>query len=59
MREPLPICLPDARPRTPQAAAIGQDPIEAAQREWTTEWGFDQEDRELEHLLVLRRRQCR
>ena len=52
LREPLPIfCQTSAA--YAEAAAIGQDPIEAAQREWTTEWGFDHEDLELEHQLAL------
>ncbi len=37
----------------PAAAATGQDPVAAAEREWTTAWKFDREDREAEHQYVL------
>jgi exodeoxyribonuclease V gamma subunit len=52
MREPLPIyCLTSAAYAT--ATVESRDPVAAAQKEWTTDWGFDKEDRELEHQLVL------
>jgi exodeoxyribonuclease V gamma subunit len=51
MREPLPIYAKTSAAYA-KAAGDGQDPVAAAQREWTTEWRFDKEDRELEHQLV-------
>ena len=52
MREPLPLfCRTSAA--YAQAAAAGQDPVDAARREWETEWRFEREDREPEHQLVL------
>ncbi len=52
MREPLPIFCQSSAAYA-QAASAGQDAIDAAQHEWTTEWGFDREDLELEHQLAL------
>jgi exodeoxyribonuclease V gamma subunit len=52
MREPLPLfCATSAA--YARAAAAGQDAVAAGEKEWTTEWRFDREDRELEHQLVL------
>jgi exodeoxyribonuclease V gamma subunit len=52
MREPLPVfCASSAAYAA--AASSGQDPIAAGEQEWRTEWGFDREDRELEHQLIL------
>ncbi len=44
MREPLPLYC-----KTSAAHAAGGDPG----REWTSEWNFDKEDKEPEHVLVL------
>jgi exodeoxyribonuclease V gamma subunit len=52
MCEPLPIfCKTSAA--YAEAAALGQDAAAAGQREWTTEWNFEREDKKLEHQLVL------
>jgi exodeoxyribonuclease V gamma subunit len=52
MREPLPIfCKTSAT--YAQAIADQVDAETAADDEWTTEWNFDKEDRELEHQLAL------
>ncbi len=52
MREPVPLfCKTSAAYAA--AAAQGWDAAQAAQREWTTEWQVDREDRDLEHQLVL------
>jgi exodeoxyribonuclease V gamma subunit len=52
LREPLPLfCATSAAYAA--AAASGQDPVPAAEREWRTEWQFDREDREAEHQYVL------
>ncbi|MBV9817139.1 MAG: exodeoxyribonuclease V subunit gamma [Solirubrobacterales bacterium] len=52
LREPLPIytrtCAEYAR-----AAAAGQDPADAARREWKSGFRFEREDRDPEHRLVL------
>jgi exodeoxyribonuclease V gamma subunit len=54
MREPLPIpCLTAAAyaaARSPLDPGAGRD---AAARAWTSEWSFDREDREPEHLLAF------
>jgi exodeoxyribonuclease V gamma subunit len=52
MREPLPLyCLSSAA--YAQAASAGADAVAAGREAWTSRWRFDQEDRELEHQLVL------
>jgi exodeoxyribonuclease V gamma subunit len=52
LREPLPLyCQTSAAYAA--ATASGQDAAAAADREWTSPWNFDREDRELEHQLVL------
>jgi exodeoxyribonuclease V gamma subunit len=49
LREPLPLfCATSAA----YAAAAG-DPVEAARTAWTSTYGFDREDAEPEHVLVL------
>jgi exodeoxyribonuclease V gamma subunit len=52
MREPLAVACKTSAAYA-QALHEGVDPRRAAAREWTTEWGFDREDRELEHQLVF------
>jgi exodeoxyribonuclease V gamma subunit len=52
MREPLPMFTATSAAYA-YAAASGQDPVAAAAEAWVTGWGFDREDRELEHQLVL------
>jgi exodeoxyribonuclease V gamma subunit len=52
MREPLPLyCLTSAA--YAEAAASGAEPLDAAQTAWASTWGFDREDRDAEHQLVL------
>ena len=52
MRGPLPIfCATSAA--YAEAAAQGQNPVEAAEREWKSGYDWDREDREPEHLAVL------
>jgi exodeoxyribonuclease V gamma subunit len=52
MREPLPLyCKTSAA--YAEAVAQGRDAETAAQGTWESGWRFDQEDRELEHQLVL------
>jgi exodeoxyribonuclease V gamma subunit len=52
MREPLPLyCLTSAA--YAEAVRAGEDPVAAARREWTSDWKFAREDRDLEHALVL------
>ncbi len=52
MREPLPIFSATSAAYA-EAAAQGQNPVEAAEREWTSGYNWDREDREPEHLAVL------
>jgi exodeoxyribonuclease V gamma subunit len=52
MREPLAVACKTTAAYA-QALREGGDPRRAAAREWETEWGFDKEDRELEHQLVF------
>ena len=52
MREPLPLyCKTSAT--YAEAVAQGRDAETAARGSWESGWRFDQEDRELEHQLVL------
>ncbi|MEJ7797796.1 MAG: exodeoxyribonuclease V subunit gamma [Solirubrobacteraceae bacterium] len=52
MREPLPLyCATSAA--YAHAARSGGDAVAAGAKAWTSEWGFDREDSELEHQLVL------
>jgi exodeoxyribonuclease V gamma subunit len=52
MREPLAVACKTTAAYA-QALREGGDARRAAAREWETEWGFDREDRELEHQLVF------
>ena len=52
MREPLPLyCLSSAA--YAEAALRGRDAVAAGRHAWTSDWNFDNEDRDLEHQLVL------
>jgi exodeoxyribonuclease V gamma subunit len=52
MCEPLPLaCATSAA--FAEARRSGADPVEAAERAWTSERGFDREDREPEHVLAF------
>ncbi len=52
MREPLPLyCAASAA--YVKAADAGQDPVAAGCNAWESDFGFDKEDREPEHQLVL------
>ena len=55
MREPLPLAC-QASAAYAYAAGRGDDPLAAALAVWETAFGYDKEDRQPEHLLVVRRR---
>jgi len=52
MREPLPIYC-GASAAYAKAAAAGHDPVVAGSNAWESDFGFDKEDSEPEHQLVL------
>jgi exodeoxyribonuclease V gamma subunit len=52
MREPLPLAC-DSSAAYARALAIGEDPEQAAQKQWETVFRYDREDRQPEHLLVF------
>ncbi len=52
MREVLPIACQSSAAYAHAAASDGSDAEAAAQKAWETEYRFDKEDREPEHLLV-------
>jgi exodeoxyribonuclease V gamma subunit len=52
LREPLPLyCATSAA--YARAASRGGDAVKAGRGEWESPWGYDREDRELEHQRVL------
>jgi exodeoxyribonuclease V gamma subunit len=52
LREPLPLsCL--AAAAYAEAARAGGDPVRAGTKAWESTWGYDKEDRELEHQLAF------
>ncbi len=52
MREPLPIARQSSAAYA-WAARTGGDPVQAARKQWTSEWNWDREDKDPEHRLVL------
>jgi exodeoxyribonuclease V gamma subunit len=52
MREPLPLAC-DSSAAYAKALALGEDPEQAAQKQWETVFRYDKEDRQPEHLLVF------
>jgi exodeoxyribonuclease V gamma subunit len=52
MREPLPLYLRTSAAWA-EALDAGRDPARAASSEWTSQYRFDREDKDAEHLLVL------
>jgi exodeoxyribonuclease V gamma subunit len=52
MREPLPLAC-DSSAAYARALALGEDPAQAAQKQWETAFRYDKEDRQPEHLLVF------
>jgi exodeoxyribonuclease V gamma subunit len=52
MREPLPLyCMASAA--YAQAAHMGDDPVAAGRKAWTSAYNYDKEDKEPDHQLVL------
>ena len=52
LREPLPIACKTSHAYA-EAASKGFDPARRASREWASEFRFDKEDKEPEHLLAF------
>jgi exodeoxyribonuclease V gamma subunit len=53
LREPLPLYVATSHRYVSARRDGSEEPFADAARAWTSEWGWDKEDREDEHLLVL------